>query len=60
MVEIVPPHIESISDPGAGSRDQPGPKPRARAVGAAKPHPPHLPDISPAEEEDKHELDELA
>ena len=60
MAEIVRPRIESISDPNAGLRDQPAPKPRVRAAGAAKPHPPSPPDISSAEEEDKHELDELA
>jgi hypothetical protein len=60
VAEIVPPRIESIADPNSGSQDQPAPKPRVKAVVATKPDPPHVPDISPAEEEDKHELDEMA
>jgi len=60
MAEIVPPRIESISDPNSGPQDQPAPKPRVRAVVATKPDSPPLPDISPVEEEDKHKLDEMA
>jgi hypothetical protein len=60
MAEIVPPRIGSISDPNSGPQDQPAPKPRAKAVVSTKPDPPPVPDISSAEEEDKHELDEMA
>jgi hypothetical protein len=60
MAEIVPPRIGSISDPNPGPQDQPAPKPRAKAVVAIKPDPPHVPDISSAEDEGKHELDEMA
>jgi hypothetical protein len=60
MAEIVPPRIGSISDPNSGPQDQPAPKPRAKAFVSTKPDPPPVPDISSAEEEDKHELDEMA
>jgi hypothetical protein len=60
MAEIVPPRMGSISDPNSGSPDQPAPKPRVKAAVAHKPVPPPAPDISPMEEEDKHELDEMA
>ena len=60
MAEILPPRIGSISDPNSGPQDQPAPKPRAKAVAALKPEPPSDPDLSSAEEEDKHELDEMA
>jgi hypothetical protein len=60
MAEIVPPRIELISDPNSGPQDQPAPKPRHKAVVASKPAPLRVPDISCAEEEDEHELDEMA
>jgi hypothetical protein len=60
MAEILPPRIESISDPHSGPQDNPAQTPRAKAVAAGKPAPPHSPEISAPEEEDKHELDEMA
>jgi hypothetical protein len=60
MAEITPPRIESISDANSGPPDQPAPKPRAKAAAAGKPAPPHVPEVSAPEEEDKHELDEMA
>jgi hypothetical protein len=62
MADILPPRIESISDPHSGPRDQPAPNPRVKAAVAAKSHlpPPLVPAIGSAEEEEKHELDELA
>jgi hypothetical protein len=62
MAEILPPRIGSISDPNSGPQDQPAPKPRAKIVTAAKPDPSRVPDLdlSPAEDGDKHELDEMA
>jgi hypothetical protein len=60
MAEILPPRIGSISDPNSGPQDQPAPKPRVKAVAPAKPNPPQDPDISSAEEEDQHKLDEMA
>ena len=60
MAEILPPRIESISDPGSGPRDQPEQHPRAKGAVVEKPLPPELPEISPPEEEEKHDLDEMA
>lgn len=60
MPEILPPRIESISDPSSGSQDKPAPKPRAKAAAAEKPAPPQIPEISAPVEEDKHALDEMA
>ena len=60
MAEIVSPRIGSISDLNSGPQDQPAPKQRAKVVAAAKPDPAHILDIGTAEEEDKHELDEMA
>jgi len=59
MPEILPPRIESISDPHSGPQEEAAPKPRAKTA-AGKPAPPQLPEISAPEEEDKHELDEMA
>ncbi len=60
MAEIVPSRIGSISDSNSGPQDKPAPKPRAKAAVVGKREPPHLPEISAAEEEDWHELDEMA
>jgi hypothetical protein len=60
MAEITPSRIESISDPNPGPQDQPAPKPRTSAAAAGKPAPPHVPEISATDEDDKHELDEMA
>jgi hypothetical protein len=60
MAEILPPRIGSISDPNSGPQDQPAPKSRAKAVVTLKPEPPSDPDLNSAEEEDTHELDEMA
>jgi hypothetical protein len=60
MAEISPPRIESISDPNSGPQDQPAPNPRAKQDVAAKPAPPRVPEVSAPEEEDQHQLDEMA
>jgi hypothetical protein len=64
MAEISPPRIESISDPNSGSQDrsqdQPAPKPPAKQNAAAKPAAPRAPEVSAPEEEDQHQLDEMA
>ena len=59
MAEIVSPRIESISDPGPGTQDQFAKNARHKAKDSEK-SPPHVPEISQPEEEDKHELDEMA
>ena len=60
MAEIKPPRIGSISDPNSGPPDQPAQEPRARAAAAGKPAPIRVPEVSAPEEEDKHNLDEMA
>jgi hypothetical protein len=60
MAEIAPPRIESIADPGPGTQDQSAHKPRLKAAIAGKPASPSPPEISAPEEEEKHELDEMA
>jgi hypothetical protein len=60
MAEITPPHIESISDPPAGSREQTAPRPRAKGAAAGKSSLPHTPEISVPEDTEKHKLDEMA
>jgi hypothetical protein len=60
MVEITPSRIESLADPGSGSQDQFARKPRAKAAVAGKSASPQTPEISAPEEEEKHELDEMA
>jgi hypothetical protein len=58
MAEITPPRIESIGDPGP--QDQSSQKSRAKAAVAGKPTSTTTPEISTPEEEEKHELDEMA
>ncbi len=60
MEEIAPPRIESVADPGPGPQDQSARKPRLKAAVAGKPVSPNTPEISAPEEEEKHELDEMA
>jgi hypothetical protein len=60
MAEITSSRIESISDPNSGPQDQQHQKPHAKAAAAGKPATPHLPEVSAPEEEEKHELDEMA
>jgi len=60
MAEITPPRIESISDPNSGSQEQPAQKPRTKVAIGAKPASPPVPEISAPEEDEKHELDEMA
>jgi hypothetical protein len=60
MAEITPPRIESIADPGPGPQDQSAHKQRVKAVIPGKPVPPNTPEISAPEEEEQHELDEMA
>ena len=60
MAEITSSRIESISDPNSGPQEQPAQKPRAKAAAAGKPTPSHVPEVSAPEEEEKHELDEMA
>jgi hypothetical protein len=64
MADISPPHIESIGDPGTGTREQPSSQRRAKATAAGKSAAPReplktVPKIGPAEE-DEHKIDELA
>lgn len=58
MVEITPPRIESTSDPGPGSRERPAPTHPAKAADPGKP--PSLPEIGSPEQDEKHDLDEMA
>jgi hypothetical protein len=61
MVEITPPRIESIANPGSGPQDQPAKRSRAKAAAAGKPAPQAFPMIDAAEgDEEKHQLDEMA
>ena len=60
MADITPSRIESIADPGPGPQDPSARKQRAKAAAAGKPVPSHTPEISAPEEEEKHELDEMA
>jgi hypothetical protein len=63
MAEIPGPRIESITDLGPGSQDQPYQRPSAKpAVAAlpAKPAPPSTPEIGAPDEEEKPKLDEMA
>lgn len=60
MAEILSPRIESITDPGPGPQDQSAKKTRLKTTAPGKPPPPHVPEISQPEEEEKHELDEMA
>jgi hypothetical protein len=60
MAEISGPRIESITDPGPGSQDEPYPKPPAKGVVPAKPSPPGLPEIGARDEQEKPKLDEMA
>jgi hypothetical protein len=60
MVDITPPRIESIADPGTGPQDQSAHKPRVKTAVAGKPASPNTPEISAPEDEEKHELDEMA
>jgi hypothetical protein len=60
MAEIASPRIESISDPGPGPQDQPSKKTRLKTTSPWKSPPPHVPEISQPEEEEKHKLDEMA
>jgi hypothetical protein len=60
VAEISPPRVESISDPNPRSQDQPAKKPRVKPVAGQQPAPPHAPEVSTPDDEDKHELDELA
>ncbi|MBZ5659223.1 MAG: hypothetical protein LAO08_02345 [Acidobacteriia bacterium] len=59
MAEIVSPRIESIFDPGPGPQDLSAKSARPKAKGAGK-SPPQVPEISQPEDEEKHELDEMA
>jgi hypothetical protein len=60
MADIAPPHIESISDPAAGSPEQNAPRPRSKAAAVGKSSPFYPPEISPPEDTEIHELDEMA
>jgi hypothetical protein len=60
MAEIAPPRSSSISDPNSGAQDQPAKKPRPKSNPAEKPPSAPAPEVSAPDEEDKHELDEMA
>ncbi|MBZ5642907.1 MAG: hypothetical protein LAO19_09130 [Acidobacteriia bacterium] len=59
MAEIVSPRIESIFDPRPGSQEQSAKHARPKDKAAGKPQQ-QLPEISQPEEDEKHELDEMA
>ena len=59
MAEIAPPRINSISDPNSEPQDHPAKKTRVKPS-AGKSVPARAPEISTPDEEDKHELDEMA
>ena len=63
MAEISAPRIESISDhssDSAAKQEQAAQNPRVKTVNTAKPAQPQVPEISSPEEEEKHDLDEMA
>ena len=60
MAEIAPPHIESIADTGTGTPEQPAEKSRVKTPPEAKTAPPKAPAIGNPEEQEKHNLDEMA
>jgi len=61
MADILPPRIEPLSERNAGPQDQPARKPRAKKpVTEEKLAATPAPDIGAPEDEDKHELDEMA
>jgi len=60
MAGILPPRIEPLSDPNPEPRKKPDQKPHAQAVAPEKTVPPPVPKIGDPEEEDKHDLDEMA
>jgi hypothetical protein len=60
MAEITPPRIESTSDPNSRPQDQPLKRPRVKAAPAQKPASSPSLEVSGPDEEEKHELDEMA
>jgi hypothetical protein len=60
MADILHPRIEPLSDPNPEPRENPPQNPRAKAAAHGKASPTHVPEISAPEEEDKHDLDEMA
>jgi hypothetical protein len=60
MAEITPPRIGSTSDPNPRPQDQPLKRPRVKAASAKKPALSHSAEVSAPDEEEKHELDEMA
>jgi hypothetical protein len=60
MADILPARIESISDPNSGAQDRPAPKRHAKLSPCLIPVQPPVPKVSSPEEEEKHNLDEMA
>jgi len=60
MAEILSPRIESIPEPRSGPQDKPAQERQAKAVAARKRTAFTAPQIGAADEEDKHNLDEMA
>lgn len=60
MPDISPPRIAPISDTNSGPQDQPAKKPRAKPAPPEKPAVLPVPKVSTPDDEDKHELDEMA
>ena len=62
MADLVTSRIESIAEARSGPHDQSAPKPRTKGAAAAAKNaaPSGVPQIGTPEEEDKHELDEMA
>lgn len=60
MTDLVPPRIEPLSDPHSGRQGQPPPRPRVKPETVEKPAPAPVPDLGAPDEEENHELDEMA
>jgi hypothetical protein len=60
MGDILPPRIEPLSQPKSGPQEQPAPKPRPKAIPAEKLAPIPDPDIGAPDEDENHNLDEMA
>jgi len=60
MADITSPRIESIPESRSGTRDTPDRKQQAKAAAAGKQASIPAPQIGAPEEEDKHNLDEMA
>jgi hypothetical protein len=60
MEDILPHRIEPASDRNSGQQDAPDARRHAKPAATSKPASPRAPEVSAPEENEKHELDELA